>query len=84
MDYEYFQSGFFFTPVKTTGLWNQYSCYVVHLSGKYQRGLAYPSSRLERFDVLGESYLIVHARNRKVAERKVRKTLRKYSRKNIL
>ncbi|AXH49352.1 hypothetical protein HWB76_gp048 [Streptomyces phage Blueeyedbeauty] len=81
MEYIKYEAGFFFTPVESTGLLDQYDCYVVHSSLKYQRGLGYPG-RLERFSRLGEVHVIVHARNRRVAEKKVRRLLRKHYRKN--
>ncbi|QOI67611.1 hypothetical protein SEA_BEUFFERT_243 [Streptomyces phage Beuffert] len=81
MEHCEYEAGFFFTPVESTGLLDQYDCYVVHSSLKYPRGLGYPG-RLNHFSYLGEAHVIVHARNRRVAEKKVRRLLRKHYRKN--
>lgn len=83
-EYPHYEAGFFFSPVKMGTFPRQYACYVVHETLRYQSGLGYPSPSLVRFSRLGESYVVVYARNRRVAEKKVRKTLRKYHRKNIL
>lgn len=80
-EYVNYEAGFFFTPVQSTGLLDQFDCYAVHSSMKYQHQVGYPG-RLGRFGALGEMHVIVHGRNRRVAERKARKVFRKHYRKN--